>query len=60
MIEQSKQYVCLSVFVNARNYKFNSIVNSYSDSIKFDIKKELRKEEGKKIALFNKNYFQTK
>ena len=40
--------------INARNYKFNSIVNSYSDSIKFEIKKELRKEEGKKIALFNK------
>ena len=43
--------------INARNYKFNSIVNSYSDSIKFDIKKELRKEEGKKIALFNKSDF---
>ena len=43
--------------INARNYKFNSIVNSYSDSIKFGVKKELRKEEGKKIALFNKSDF---
>ena len=43
--------------INARNYKFNSIVNSYSDSIKFGVKKELRKEEGKKIALFNKSNF---
>ena len=40
--------------INARNFQFNSIVNSYSDSIKFDVKKELRKEAGKKIALFNK------
>ena len=40
--------------INARNFQFNSIVNSYSNSIKFDVKKELRKEEGKKIALFNK------
>ena len=49
---KSRPYV-----INARNYKFNSIVNSYSESIKFDIKKELRKEEGKKIALFNKANF---
>ncbi|MBT6169928.1 MAG: SAM-dependent chlorinase/fluorinase, partial [Flavobacteriaceae bacterium] len=31
---KSRPYV-----INARNYKFNSIVNSYSESIKFDIKK---------------------
>ncbi len=49
---KSRPYV-----INARNYKFNSIVNSYSASIKFNIKKELRKEEGKKIALFNKANF---
>ncbi len=49
---KSRPYV-----INARNYKFNSIVNSYSGSIKFNIKKELRKEEGKKIALFNKANF---
>jgi S-adenosyl-L-methionine hydrolase (adenosine-forming) len=46
-----------SYTINARNYKFNSIVNSYSDSIKFEIKRELRKEDGKKIALFNKAGF---
>tara|TARA_B100000929_G_C15490365_1_gene414207 strand:+ start:43 stop:876 length:834 start_codon:yes stop_codon:yes gene_type:complete len=49
---KSRPYV-----INARNYKFNSILNSYSESIKFDVKKELRKEEGKKIALFNKANF---
>ena len=49
---KSRPYV-----INARNYKFNSIVNSYSQSIKFNVKKELRKEEGKKIALFNKANF---
>jgi len=49
---KSRPYV-----INARNYKFNSIVNSYSESIKFNVKKELRKEEGKKIALFNKANF---
>ena len=49
---KSRPYV-----INARNYKFNSIVNSYSESIKFEVKKELRKEEGKKIALFNKANF---
>ena len=32
-------------------------MNSYSDSIKFEIKRELRKEDGKKIALFNKAGF---
>jgi hypothetical protein len=32
-------------------------VNSYSEAIKFDIKKEIRKEEGKKLALFNKSNF---
>ena len=43
--------------INARNYKFESIVNSYSEAIKFDVKKEIRKEDGKKIALFNKSNF---
>jgi len=46
-----------SYFINARNYRFNSIVNSYSESIKFDVSKEIRKEEGKKIAIFNKGNF---
>ena len=44
--------------INARNYKFKQIVKSYSEAIRFDINKELRKEIGKKIALFNKSdYF---
>ena len=41
--------------INARNYQFKKIYKNYSDAIKFDIKKEFRKEEGKKIALFNKS-----
>ena len=49
---KSRPYV-----INARNYKFESIVNSYSEAIKFNIKKEIRKEEGKKLALFNKSNF---
>tara|TARA_B100000965_G_scaffold274461_1_gene232443 strand:- start:1311 stop:2141 length:831 start_codon:yes stop_codon:yes gene_type:complete len=45
--------------INARNFKFNSVVNSYSEEIKFEIDKKLRKEDGKKIALFNKaNYLE--
>lgn len=46
-----------SYIINARNYTFNTIVNSYSESIKFDIDKKTRKEEGKKIAIFNKSDF---
>ena len=48
-----------SFIINARNFQFNSIVNSYSGEIKFDVEKKLRKEDGKKIALFNKaNYLE--
>ena len=48
-----------SFIINARNFQFNSIVNSYSEEIKFDVEKKLRKEDGKKIALFNKaNYLE--
>ena len=47
---KSRPYV-----INARNYKFNRIYRTYSDAIKFEINKESRKEEGKKIALFNKS-----
>ena len=46
-----------SYIINARNYKFNTIVNSYSQSIKFEIDKNVRKEEGKKIVIFNKAGF---
>ncbi len=47
---KSRPYV-----IHARNYQFKKIYKNYSDAIKFDIKKEFRKEEGKKIALFNKS-----
>ena len=36
--------------INARNYIFKEIVSSYGNAIRFDIKKENRKEIGKKIA----------
>ena len=49
---KSRPYV-----INARNYKFNRIYRTYSDAIKFEINKESRKEEGKKIALFNKSNY---
>ena len=49
---KSRPYV-----INARNYKFNKIYKTYSDAIKFEISKESRKEEGKKIALFNKSNY---
>jgi len=40
--------------IHARRIKFDKIYKSYSDAINFDIKKDLREEEGKKIAIFNK------
>ena len=43
--------------INARNYIFKEIVSSYGNAIRFDIKKENRKEIGKKIALFNKSNY---
>ena len=43
--------------ISARNYIFKEIVGSYGNAIRFDIKKENRKEIGKKIALFNKSNY---
>ena len=40
--------------INARNYIFKEIVDSYAKAIRYDLIKENRKEIGKKIALFNK------
>ena len=37
----------------ARNVKFRTIYETYSDAIDFSIPKEKREEDGKKIALFN-------
>ncbi|MGC6479782.1 MAG: SAM hydrolase/SAM-dependent halogenase family protein [Flavobacteriaceae bacterium] len=39
--------------IAARSVKFKSIYQSYSDAINFDVSKEKREEEGKKLALFN-------
>ena len=39
--------------INARTIKFKKIYNSYSEAIDFNIVKEKREEDGKKIALFN-------
>lgn len=39
--------------ISARNYKFNKIHNSYSESINFNTPKDNRDEDGKKLALFN-------
>lgn len=49
---KSRSYV-----INARNYKFNKIYKTYSDAIKFEIDKGSRKEEGKKVAIFNKSNY---
>ena len=37
----------------ARNVKFRTVYETYSDAIDFSITKEKREEDGKKIALFN-------
>ena len=37
----------------ARNVKFRTVYETYSDAIDFSIPKEKREEDGKKIALFN-------
>lgn len=39
--------------ISARNYKFKTIHERYSDSINFEIEKHKREEDGKKLALFN-------
>tara|TARA_B100000780_G_scaffold172522_1_gene120796 strand:- start:767 stop:1597 length:831 start_codon:yes stop_codon:yes gene_type:complete len=39
--------------INAKTIEFKKIFNNYSEAINFNIKKENREEDGKKIALFN-------
>jgi hypothetical protein len=39
--------------INARTATFTKIHNRYSEAINFDIEKEKRDEDGKKLALFN-------
>ena len=43
--------------IYARNHSFNEVYQNYHDAIKFNIKKELREEDGKKLALFNDEGF---
>lgn len=39
--------------IYARTVKFNTIYNSYTEAINFNVPREKREEEGKKIALWN-------
>ncbi|MEM6720879.1 MAG: SAM-dependent chlorinase/fluorinase [Bacteroidota bacterium] len=39
--------------ISARNYKFKTIHECYSDAINFKLEKHKREEDGKKLALFN-------
>ncbi|RKE94781.1 SAM hydrolase/SAM-dependent halogenase family protein [Ichthyenterobacterium magnum] len=39
--------------ISARNYKFKTIYNTYSDAINFDIPEDKRYDEGKGLVVFN-------
>lgn len=39
--------------ISARNHKFSTIHDKYSDAINFDIEKAKRDDDGKKLAIFN-------
>ena len=39
--------------IHARNHNFERVYNDYHEVIRFDIPKENREEDGKKLALFN-------
>ncbi len=39
--------------ISARNYKFTTINNKYSDIVNFDIEKSKRHDEGQKLVVFN-------
>ena len=45
------------VLITARSTKFNKVYNNYSEAINFDVPREKREMEGKKIALFNSSDF---
>lgn len=47
-VQKTRPYV-----VQSKNVKFNVIYNSYSEAINYNIPKEDREEDGKKIALWN-------
>ncbi len=39
--------------ISARGFEFNQIYRNYSDAIHYDLPREKREEEGKRLALFN-------
>ena len=39
--------------IHARNHSFEQVFNNYHEVIRFDVPKENREEDGKKVALFN-------
>ncbi len=43
--------------ISARNYKFTTIFNKYSDIVNFDIEKSKRQDEGRKMVVFNSSDF---
>jgi len=43
--------------ISARNYKFNTIYNKYSDIVNFDVEKNKRQDEGRKMVVFNSSDF---
>lgn len=46
-----------NALISARSTKFKSVYNNYSEAINFEIPRENREMEGKKIALFNSSDF---
>ena len=48
-VRQNRDYV-----IHARNHTFTKIYNDYHEVIRFNLPKENREEDGKKLALFNK------
>lgn len=45
------------VLISARSTKFKNVYSNYSEAINFEVPKENREMEGKKIALFNSSDF---
>lgn len=39
--------------IHARNHRFERVFNHYHEAIRFDVPKDRREEDGKKLALFN-------
>lgn len=47
-VAQQREFI-----ISARNHDFKKIYNDYHEVIRYDIPKEQREEDGKKLALFN-------